>query len=57
MEELLPPSVNVPIWVIGLAEDRVPLSQRVPFKVVALTQTKLLAIIDTPFGICDFEKS
>jgi hypothetical protein len=40
--------VKVPVWVIGLAEDRVPLSQRVPFKVVALTHLKLLAMIDAP---------
>ena len=38
--------VKVPIWVIGVADDRVPLSQRVPFKVVALIQTKLLAMIN-----------
>jgi hypothetical protein len=48
LEELLPPSINVPIWVIGLADNRVPLSQRVPFKVVASIQMKLLAMIDAP---------
>ena len=43
---LLRLTVNVPIWVIGTAESKVPLSQRVPFKVVALAQTKLLAMIN-----------